>query len=57
MLQPHQRANWDEAEQGIAISARFLIPPARAEEAGTIVRTRLPELLELLERVERQITD
>ena len=57
MLQPHQRAIWDEAEQGIAISARFLIPPARAEEAGTIVRARLPELLELLENVERQVAD
>lgn len=57
MLEPHQRATWDETEQGIAVSARFLIPPARADEAGTIVRARLPELIELLERVERQITD
>lgn len=57
MLLPHQRATWDETEQGIAVSARFLIPPARGEEAGAIVRAHLPELVELLESVERRVTD
>lgn len=57
MLAPHQRATWDDADQGIAVSARFLIPPSRGDEVGAIVRARLPELLELLENVEQQVTD
>ncbi|MBA3414571.1 MAG: hypothetical protein H0U10_05010, partial [Chloroflexia bacterium] len=57
MLAPHQFVAWDEVEQGVAVGVRYLIPVARAAEAGPIVRDKLPELMDLLEAVERRLGD
>jgi len=57
MLAPHQLVTWDEVEQGVAVGVRYLIPVARAAEAGPIVRARLPELMDLLQAVERRLGD
>ncbi|MGH2560276.1 MAG: hypothetical protein ACRDJH_14530 [Thermomicrobiales bacterium] len=55
MLAPHQSAEWDEVDQGIAVRLRFELPFARGEEIGQLVRERLPELDELLGFVESQV--
>lgn len=57
MLAPHQQATWDDVDQGVAVGVRYLIPFTRADEMGTIVRARLPELNETLEAVERRLTE
>jgi hypothetical protein len=56
-LESHQAATWDEVDQGVAVSERFLVPFARARELGRIVQTQLPRLLELLEDIERRVAD
>ena len=55
-LQPHQSANWDEVDQGVAVRLRYELPFTRAADIGPFVRGKLPELEELLGFVETQVT-
>ena len=55
MLAPHQSANWDEVEQGVCVRVRYDLPFTRADQVGAFVREHLPELDDLLTKVESQI--
>lgn len=55
MLAEHQTASWDEIEQGVCVRVQYELPFTRAEQIGGFVREHLPELDELLTRVESQI--
>jgi hypothetical protein len=55
MLEPYQSAEWDEVDHGVGVRITFEIPFTRAGDIGSIVKTRLPELEELLTFVESQI--
>lgn len=55
MLQPHQSAEWDDVDHGVAVRLRFEVPFARAADVGRLVRERLPELDHLLSVVESQV--
>jgi hypothetical protein len=55
MLEPHQSASWDEVEQGVCVRVRYDLPFTRAAQIGAFVREHLPELEELLTKVESQI--
>lgn len=54
-LQPHQSASWDDVDQGVAVRLRYELPFTRADDVGTFVRGKLPELEELLGFVETQV--
>lgn len=55
MLEPHQSARWDEVEGGIELRIRYELPFTRADDIGAFARAALPELQEVLARVERQV--
>ena len=55
LLAPHQSASWDEIEQGVCVRVRYDLPFTRADQVGAFVREHLPELEDLLTRVESQI--
>ncbi len=55
-LAPHQSAEWDEIDQGIAVRLRYELPFTRADDIGPFVRAKLPELEQLLGFVETQVT-
>jgi hypothetical protein len=55
MLEPHQSAEWDDVDHGVAVRIRFELPFTRVEEIGAIARARLPELESLLTFVESQV--
>ena len=55
-LAPHQSAEWDEIDQGIAVRLRYELPFTRAGDVGPFVRAKLPELENLLGFVETQVT-
>lgn len=54
-LDPHQRAFWDDVDEGIAVSERYQLPFTRSGDVGAFVREQLPQIEELLERIERQL--
>jgi hypothetical protein len=54
-LNEHQQVMWDEVEQGIAVRISYELPFQRADDVGTFVRSRLPEIDQLLSIVESQI--
>jgi hypothetical protein len=56
-LDPHQHAEWDDVDQGVAVRVRYLVPFDRARDMGRIVRQRLPELDDLLTLVEQRVTE
>src|SRR5215218_473033 len=55
MLAPHQSASWDDVEQGVCVRVRYDLPFTRADQIGAFVREHLPELEDLLTKVESQI--
>ncbi len=55
-LEPHQSANWDEVEHGVAVRLSYELPFLRAADVGAFVRAKLPELEKLLGFVEQQVT-
>ena len=55
LLEPHQRAFWDETEQGVAVTETYELPFTRSEDVGIFVRERLPNLEEVLVMIERQV--
>jgi hypothetical protein len=55
MLEQHQSASWDEIEQGVCVRVNYDLPFTRAAQIGAFVREHLPELEELLTKVESQI--
>jgi hypothetical protein len=57
LLEPHQTAEWDEVDHGVAITVRYLVPYARADDVGRVVVQRLPELEDLLTLVEERVTE
>lgn len=54
-LEPHQSAWWDETDLGVAVRLAYDLPFGRAEDIGPFVRSKLPELEQLLGFVERQV--
>jgi hypothetical protein len=54
-LADHQEAMWDEEDHGVAVRLTYRLPLARAVDVGPFVRSRIPELNEVLEYVERQV--
>lgn len=54
-LDAHQRAMWDEVDEGIAVSETYQLPFTRTDDVGTFVRDHLPELEALLSRIESQL--
>ncbi len=54
-LEPHQRAEWDEVEEGVAVSETWQLPFTRASDIGPFVRQHLPALEHLLARIESQL--
>ncbi len=54
-LADHQQAMWDEDDRGVAVRLTFRLPLARAVDVGPFIRSRIPELNEVLEYVERQV--
>lgn len=55
MLAPHQSAEWDEVDHGVAVRLRYEIPFTQADQIGVFARSRLSELEEVLSLVEAQI--
>jgi hypothetical protein len=55
LLEPHQRAVWDETEQGVAVTETYELPFTRSEHIGGFVREHLPKLEDLLVMIERQL--
>ena len=54
-LEPHQTAQWDEVEEGVAVSELYQLPFNRAADIGQFVRTQLPRLEALLTVIEREL--
>jgi hypothetical protein len=54
-LAPHQSTWWDETDRGPAARIRYELPFTRAEQAGTFVRERFPELEQLLDFIITQV--
>lgn len=54
-LEPHQSAEWSEVDHGVAVRLTFELPFHQAQDAGAIVRSRFPELDDLLTYVESQV--
>jgi hypothetical protein len=55
MLEAHQSAEWDEVDHGVGVRITFEVPFTRGQEIGSIVRSRLLELENLLTFVESQV--
>lgn len=55
-LEPHQRAEWDEVDHGVAVRLIYELPFTQAADIGRFVRERLPELEALLAFVEERVT-
>jgi hypothetical protein len=54
-LEPHQQVSWDEVEEGVAVSERYQLPFTRTTDVGTFVRTHLPELENVVSKIESQL--
>lgn len=54
-LESHQRAEWDETDEGVAVTEVWQLPFTREPDLGEFVRTSLPALEEILARIERQL--
>lgn len=54
-LEPHQRAEWDEVDEGVAVTEVWQLPFTREQDLGVFVRDQLPLLQELLARIERHL--
>jgi len=54
-LEPHQQAGWDEVDEGVAVTEIVQLPFTRTGDIGTFVRTRLPELDQVLAMIESQL--
>ena len=54
-LDDHQHAVWDEVEEGIAIIETVELPFQRSSDIPAFVRSRLPELEDLVAVIERQL--
>jgi hypothetical protein len=56
ILASHQQAMWDEEDHGVAVRLTYRLPVEEAVNVGPFVRDRIPELNEILELVERQLS-
>jgi hypothetical protein len=54
-LASHQEAMWDEEDKGVAVRLTYRLPLSRAIDVGPFIRQHIPELMEVLELVERQV--
>lgn len=54
-LEPHQSAEWSDLDHGVAVRLTFELPFHQAHDVGAIVKSRLPELDDLLTYVESQV--
>ncbi len=54
-LEPHQRAEWDEVDEGVAVTEVWQLPFTRETDLGEFVRTHLPALEEVVATIERQL--
>jgi hypothetical protein len=54
-LEPHQHVEWDEVDEGIAVTEVYQLPFTRTADVGAFVRSHLPALEDLLARIESQL--
>jgi hypothetical protein len=54
-LAANQQAEWDETDHGVAVRIVYELPFNATESMGQFVKTRLPELEELLTYVESRV--
>lgn len=54
-LDDHQQAVWDDVEEGIAVIETVELPFQRSDDIPMFIRTRLPELEDLVAEIERQL--
>jgi hypothetical protein len=54
-LDKHQQASWDEVEEGVAVTERYELPFNRTGDVGNFVRTHLPELENVVAKIESQL--
>jgi hypothetical protein len=54
-LEPHQSAEWDEIDHGVAVRLHYELPFTQVDAIGQFVRARLPELEALLSFVESRV--
>lgn len=54
-LEPNQHAEWDDDEEGVAVSETWQLPFTREPDLGTFVQEQLPLLETVLSQVESQL--
>jgi len=54
-LEPHQHVEWDEVDEGVAVSEIYQLPFTRIGDIGAFVREHLEHLEDVLARVESQL--
>lgn len=54
-LDAHQKAMWDEVDEGVAVSETYQLPFNRTGDVGEFVRIHLPELEDILAKIESQL--
>ena len=54
-LGPHEQAMWDDVDQGVAVRVTYELPFNRSQAIGAFVLEHLPQLEDVLARVESQI--
>lgn len=54
-LDDHQHAEWDEVEEGVAVTETVELPFQRRDDIPTFIRTRLPEIEQLVSVIEREL--
>lgn len=54
-LEANQHATWDEVDEGVAITEVWQLPFNRTSDLGEFVREHLPELEDVLSRIESQL--
>lgn len=55
LLEPNQRAEWDDVERGVLVRIAYDLPFGRGDEIGEFAREHLPELEELMSFVEQRV--
>ena len=55
LLESHQRAWWDETEEGVAVSETWQLPFVRTGDIGTFIREHLAPLEALLTSLESRL--
>lgn len=54
-LEPNQHAEWDEVDEGVAVTETWELPFTRLPSIGEFVQEHLPALEDVLARIEAQL--